>query len=93
MEEITAHFPNFDSEFFVEQTQKIQDIIKDSRFESWKEMWILSQMCKQEFDRVTNCVDDIKTINLQAILEIDNKDFDGLRDELSKGGTYYLVKH
>ena len=93
MEEITAHFPNFDPEFFVEQTQKIQDIIKDSRFESWKEMWILSQMCKQEFDRVTNCVDDIKTINLQAILEIDNKDFDGLRDELSKGGTYYLVKH
>ena len=93
MEEITAHFPNFDPEFFVEQTQKIQDIIKDSRFESWKEMWILSQMCKQEFDRVTNCVDDIKTINLQAILEIDNKDFDGLRDDLSKGGTYHLVKH
>ena len=85
LEEITAHFPNFDSEFFVEQTQKIQDIINDSRFDSWKEIWMLGQSCQQEFIFATECVDKIKTINLQAIIENHNKDFDGLRDDLSKG--------
>ena len=85
MEEITAFFPNFDSEFFVEQTQKIQDIINDSRFDSWKEIWMLSQSCQQEFMFATECVDEIKTINLQAIIENHNKDFDELYDELNKG--------
>ena len=85
LEEITAHFPNFDSAFFVEQTQKIQDILNDSRFDSWKEIWMLGESCQQEFIFATDCVDKIKTINLQAIIENHNMDFDGLRDDLSKG--------
>ena len=89
LEEITVHFPNFDSEFFVEQTQKIQDIINDSRFDSWKEIWMLGQSCQQEFIFATDCVDKIKTINLQAIIENHNKDFDGLRDDLSKGEVQF----
>ena len=103
MAEITAHFPNFDPEFFVDQTQKIQEIINDNRFESWQEIWNLSQSCKQEYDASINCVDQIKAIDLQAIIENNGKDFDGLRHELSKGfiivswkihkfNSFYLVE-
>ena len=48
MEEITSQFPNFDPDNFVEQTAKIQEIISDSRFESWMEIWIISQSCQEE---------------------------------------------
>ena len=85
MAEITAQFPNFDPEFFVDQTQKIQEIINDSRFESWQAIWNLSQSCKKEYDATITCIDKIKTINLRAIIENNGKDFDGLRHELSKG--------
>ena len=85
LSEITAQFPNFDPEFFVDQTQKIQEIINDSRFESWQEIWNLSQSCKQQYDAAINCIDQIRTIDLQAIIYYNGKDFDGLRYELSKG--------
>lgn len=85
IEQITAHFPNFDPEFFVEQTQKIQDIISDTRFENWQEIWILGQSCQLEVNSAKNCIENIKTVNLKAIIDKDSTDFDGLRHDLDKG--------
>ena len=84
IEEIIVHYPNFDSEVFVEQTQKIQEIITDSRFDTWKEIWILGKSCEQEVRFLEKCIENIKTINLQDIVE-NGENFDDLRLELSRG--------
>ena len=84
IEEIIVHYPNFDSELFVEQTQKIQEIITDSRFDTWKEIWILGKSCEQEVRFLEKCIENIKTINLQDIVE-NGENFDDLRLELSRG--------
>ena len=84
IERIIAYYPNFDAEVFVEQTQKVQEIISDSRFETWKEIWILGKSCEQQVRFVENCIENIKTINLQEIIEI-GENFDDLRLELNRG--------
>ena len=84
IEKIIVHYPNFDSELFVEQTQKIQEIITDSRFDTWKEIWILGKSCEQEVRFLEKCIENIKTINLQEIVE-NGENFDDLRLELSRG--------
>ena len=84
IEKIIVHYPNFDSELFVEQTQKIQEIIIDSRFDTWKEFWILGKSCEQEVRFLEKCIENIKTINLQEIVE-NGENFDDLRLELSRG--------
>ena len=85
LEQITSHYPDFNPEFFVEQTQKIQDIIKDSRFEHWMDLWIIGQSCRNEVNSAQDCIDDIKSIDIRTIIENNSTNFDGLRLDLHKG--------
>ena len=84
MEAILDRFPGFVPEKFEAMTHKIQEIVNNVNFEKWKEIFGIGQSCLHEVAAISICIDQMKTIDFGTVIENDDTDFDGIRNELSK---------
>ena len=66
-------------------THKIQEIVSNVNFEKWQEIFGIGQLCAHEIRAISSCIDQMKTIDFETVLVNDGTDFDGIRNELSKG--------
>ena len=92
MEAILDRFPGFIPEKFEEMTHKIQEIINNVNFEKWQEIFGIGQLCLNEVGAIKNCIDQMKTIDFETVLESDEPNFDGIRNELTKSKFHYKIQ-
>ena len=95
LEAILERFPGFIPEKFEEMTHKIQEIVNNVNFEKWQEIFGIGQSCLHEVGAISNCIDQMKTIDIETVLENDETDFDGIRNELSKSKSrnFYFLRN
>ena len=77
-------------------THKIQEIVNNVNFEKWQEIFGIGQSCLHEVGAISNCIDEMKTIEFETVLANDETDFDGIRNELSKsesGNFYFFTQY
>ena len=65
-------------------THKIQEIVNNVNFEKWKEIFGIGQSCAHEVHAISYCLEQMKTIDIETVLENDGTNFDGIRNELAK---------
>ena len=66
-------------------THKIQEIVNNVNFEKWQEIFGIGQLCAHEVQAISYCIEQMKTIDIETVLENDGTNFDGIRNELTKG--------
>ena len=66
-------------------THKIQEIVNNVNFEKWQEIFGIGQLCAHEVQAISYCIEQMKTIDIETVLENDETNFDGIRNELTKG--------
>lgn len=65
-------------------THKIQEIVNNVNFEKWQEIFGIGQSCAHEVKAISSCIEQMKTIDIETVLENDETNFDGIRNELAK---------
>ena len=65
-------------------THKIQEIVNNVNFEKWQEIFGIGQSCAHELKAISSCIEQMKTIDIETVLENDETNFDGIRNELAK---------
>ena len=92
LEAILERFPGFIPEKFEEMTHKIQEIVNNVNFEKWQEIFRIGKSCSHEVGVISSCIDQMKTIDIETVLENDGTNFDGIRNELAKSkSTIFLL--